>query len=1178
MQCTSCGFENPEGMSFCGKCGTWLFPSCPQCGFANPADFAFCGKCGSPLARPLEKSQPAKGEAKAAPKRTMRKRRSQTTRPAAEEPHSVVSEAERRQLTVMFCDLVGSTSLAERLDPEEYREIVRACQESCEAVIQRYDGHLAQYLGDGILVYFGYPAAHEDEARRAVRTGLEILAGLQSLNAQLSPALHARLPHPVHVRIGIHTGPVVVGEMGGGERRERLALGETPNVAARLQGLAEPNTVVISAATQRLLLGLFDCQDLGRQEVKGLSAPLQAYRVLSESHAQSGLEVDVSTGKLTPLVGRANEIGLILERWAAAQAGDGQVVLVSGEPGIGKSRLVQEVKERLVQQQALCLEFRCSPYAQNSAFAPVLTHLQRLLQFERDDRPQDKLAKLRQALTQYRFPQTDTLSLLAALLSLPHPEGVPALMLSPQKQKQKTQEALVAWLVEDTERRPMYCVWEDLHWADPSTLELLGLLLDQVPTIRMLMLLTARPEFIPPWSSRTHLIPLSLSRLPRTQAGEMVEKVTGGKPLPAEVQQQIVSKTDGVPLFVEELTKMVVESGIVKEQGGSYTLTGPLPPLAIPTTLYDSLMARLDRLVTAREVAQVGATLGREFSYELLRAVSPVEEACLQQALTRLVEAEVLYQRGLPPQTRYIFKHALIQDAAYQSLLKSRRQQLHEQVAHVLAEKFPQTIETQPEIVAHHYTEAGLIAQAIPYWQRAGQRAMERSANVEAISHLTKGLEVVKVLPDTERVQQELVFQTALGPALMATRGFAALEVGEAYTRALELCRKVGQPSQLSSVLGGLWGYYAVRGEVKPARELGEQLLGLAQKVQDPLFFSEAYYELGFILLFKGEFASARTHLEQGLAFYEPQQHRSDALVYGYESRVTCAALASWVLWYLGYPDQGLKRMREALTLARGLSHPYSLALTLLASAILNQFRREVQLVQEQADAMITLSTEQGFAYWLAWGAILKGWMSAGQGHKEEGIGQLCQGLAAYRATGAELWRSYQLALLIEAYRREGRAAEGLSVLSEALVVVDRNEERFYEAELYRLKGTLTLETSPTSSQASSLKPQVSEKVEREAEECFLKAIEIAQRQQAKSLELRAVMSLVRLRQHQAQNHATRTTQHEARARLDEAHIMLSEVYNWFTEGFDTKDLQEATVLLEEFEGREDLPRSKISI
>jgi predicted ATPase len=531
--------------------------------------------------------------------------------------------------------------------------------------------------------------------------------------------------------------------------------------------------------------------------------------------------LEVSTGKLTPLVGRAHEVGLILERWTAARAGDGQVVLLSGEPGIGKSRLVQEVKERVVQQEATCLEFRCSPYYQNSAFYPVVTHLHRFLHFQRDDTAQTKLEKLHQTLTLYRFPQTDTLPLLAALLSLPQPPDAPLLSFSPHKQKQRTQETLVAWLVEEAEQASVYCAWEDLHWADPSTVELLGLLLDQIPTTRLLLLVTARPEFTPPWSSRTHLTSLTLARLPRTQAAEMIEKVTGGKSIPVEVQQQIIAKTDGVPLFVEELTKMVLESGLLGEVNGHYELAGPLPPLAIPSTLHASLLARLDRLSTLREIAQLGATIGREFSYELLQAVAPLDEATLQHGLKQLVAAELVYQRGLPPHAIYLFKHALIQDTAYQSLLKSTRQRYHRQIAQVLEERFPETRETQPELVAQHYTVAGLSAQAIPYWQQAGQRASERSANVEAISHLTKGLELLKTLPDTrERVQQELTLQIALGALLKATKGYGALEVEKTYLRSRELCQQIGQTPQLFFVLWGLWGVHVVRAELQTAREL----------------------------------------------------------------------------------------------------------------------------------------------------------------------------------------------------------------------------------------------------------------------------------------------------------------------------------------------------------------------
>ena len=715
------------------------------------------------------------------------------------------SAAERRQLTVMFCDLVGSTALSELLDPEELREVVRAYQATCTDAIQRYAGHIAQHLGDGLLVYFGYPAAHEDEAQRAVRTGLEILARLQTLNARLQPAIKERLPHPIQVRIGVHTGLVVIGEIGNSEKREVLALGETPNIAARLQGLAEPDTVVLSAATHHLVVGLFECQELGLQTLKGISTPLSVYRVVRESEAQSRFEAAVSRG-LTPLVGREDELGLLRRRWAQAEAGEGQVVLLSGEPGIGKSRLVQELKEQLSQEGTIRIEFRCSPYHQNSALYPVTEHLQRVLGVERDDSAQIKLGKLEQTLSHYRFPQADTLPLLAALLSLPHPEGIPPLTLSPEQQKEKTLQALVRWLCEEAERQAVYCTWEDLHWADPSTLELLDLYLDQVPTARMLALLTFRPEFMPPWGSRSYLSQLTLGRLGRAQVERIVENVTGGRTLPDEVVEQVVAKTDGVPLFVEELTKTVIELGFVRAVNSHYELTRPLSALAIPATLHDSLMARLDRLAEAKAVAQLGATLGREFSYELLQAVSSVDEATLQHGLAQLVDAELVYQRGLPPHAHYIFKHALVQDTAYQSLLKRERQRLHQQIAHVLVERFIDTAATQPELVAHHYTEAGLGEQAIPYWQQAGERAVDRSAYVEAISHLSKGLELLKTLPETvERLHQELNLQIPLGLAFMATKNYAAPEVGKAYIRARELCRQVGETPQLAPVLYGLW-------------------------------------------------------------------------------------------------------------------------------------------------------------------------------------------------------------------------------------------------------------------------------------------------------------------------------------------------------------------------------------
>jgi TOMM system kinase/cyclase fusion protein len=1050
-------------------------------------------------------------------------------------PMPRIPDAERRQLTVLFCDLVDSTVLASRLDPEEWREVVRAYQDTCAKVIARHEGHVAQYLGDGLLVYFGYPYAHEDDAQRAVRAGLGMVEAMGPLNARLSQEHGVQLD----VRLGIHTGQVVVGEIGGGVRHEQLALGETPNVAARLQGLAAPHTVVTSAATVPLLGGFFACRSLGPQLLKGLTQPLEVYQVLSESTARSRLEAAGYTG-LTPLVGREQEVELLRERWAQVKDGLGQVVLLSGEAGIGKSRLVQVLTEHVAaESQAWLMPCQCSPYHQNTALYPMIDLLERVaLRFEREESPDQKRRKLEGFLVQYGLPLAEAVPLLAALLSLPLAADYAPLTMSPEQQKQKTLQAFLTILLRIAAQQPVLFVIEDLHWVDPSTLELLNLLVDQGPTARILALFTCRPDFNPPWTGRSHLTQVTLSRLPRLQAAEMTSRVAHGNALPPEVVEQIVAKTDGVPLFVEELTKMVLESGLLQERDERYELTGSLPPLAIPTTLHDSLMARLDRLAAVKGLAQLGATLGREFSYELLQAVAPWDEDTLHRGLHQLVAAEFLYQQGLPPQATYRFKHALIQDAAYQSLLRSTRQQYHQRIAEVLESRFPETVETQPELLAHHSTEAGLMAQAIPYWERAGQQALERSANLEAIGHLTTGLEVLKTLPDTpERTQQELTLHTALGVPLRATKGLAAPEVGQVYARARQLCQQVEETPQLFPVLRGLWEFYELQGELQTARELGEQLLSLAQRVQEVELLLAAHNVLGDTLIWLGEFAVARDHLEQGMALYNPQQHRSHAFLYGYDSGVHCLSFGAWALWYLGYPDQALRSIHDALTLAQELSHPFSHAFALAFAAWLHQLRREGQAAQERAAAAIALSTDQGFPFWEAWGTILRGWAQAEQGQSAEGIAQMRQGIAAWRATGAELQRPYYLALLAEAYGKAGHTEEGLRVLGEALTAVHKTGERQYEAELYRLTGELRLKQNVPDAQ--------------EAESCLRQAVDVARQQQAKSLELRAAMSLSRLWQQQGQR--------------DEAYDLLGPIYAWFTEGFDTPDLQEAKALLDEW-------------
>jgi predicted ATPase/DNA-binding winged helix-turn-helix (wHTH) protein len=1038
----------------------------------------------------------------------------------------------RRQVTVLRCELVEDASLA-RLDHEDFRTIVRAFDTACESVIQHYEGYIAQYDSHGLLAYFGYPLAYEDAARRAVHAGLGLVEAVQRLVLPGNRGYRTRLA----VCVGIHTGQIVVEEQMHPGSRVLSMVGRTLTVARRAQERAGPDIVVISAGTYALVQGYFTCQRLDEPIIFGADQQLALYRVLGESGRHTPLEVAATRG-LTPFVGRELEVALLLHRWEQARDGTGHVVVLSGEPGIGKSRLVQVLRDQLPRGSYAYLECRSWPYYQNTALYPMIDLLERMtLRFDREQPPGQKLNTLEELLVQYGLPLVEAVPLLAALLSLPLSAAYAPLRLSPEQQRQKTLHALLTLLLRIAAQQPVLFVMEDLHWVDPSTLELLTLLVDQGPTPRILALFTCRSNFIPPWTGRAHLTQVTLTRLPRRQTAEMIGQVVRGKALPSEVVEQVVAKTDGVPLFVEELTKMVLESGLLQERGERYELAGPLPPLAIPATLHDSLMARLDRLAAVKALAQLGATLGREFAYELLQAVSPWDEDTLQRGLQQLVAAEFLYQRGIPPQATYLFKHALIQEAAYQSLLKSTRQQYHQRIAQVVEARFPEVVETQPELLAHHYTEAGLMPQAIPYWQRAGQRTIERSAHVEAIRHLTKGLELLKSLPDTpERTQQELDLQTTLGVALMATKGYAAAEVEQTYARARTLCRQVGEASQLLPVLSGLYVFYLVRAECQIAYELVEQSLRLAQRLHDSSRLVEAHFALGCILLFMGAFAQARTHLEQGIALYDPQQHRSLAF-WSANPGVFCWGFIALVLWILGYPDQAVKASSEALALARELSHPYSLGAAMDFAAWLHACRREGQLTLEWADADISLTTEQGFIFVMAHATVLRGWALVELGQGEEGIAQIRQGMAVYRATGAELERPYWLALLAEAYAKNGQAEEGLCLLTEALAEVEKHEVRFCEAELYRLKGELLLVQSTPH--------------DAEADTCFRQALEIARRRQAKSWELRAAMSLARLWQRQG--------------RRAEAYDLLAPIYGWFTEGFDTADLQEAKALLDEW-------------
>jgi len=1121
---------------------------CSNCQAENPPEFKFCGECGTPLTV----------------KTRTRRAESDERRAREEELDSlhtprVSPEAERRQLTVMFCDLIGFTPLAEKLDPEDLQEIIRTYQEWCTGVVQRFDGYVARYAGDTLLVYFGYPMAHEDDAQRAVRTGLEIVATLPHLEARIRQSVDLEPNLSFQVRAGIHTGLVVVGEMGSQDYRESMALGETPNIAARFQEIASPNTVVIGATTHRLIEGLFQCQDLGYVPLKGVSTPLRLYRVLSAGEAQSRFEVAATAG-LPPLVGREQELSLLLGCWERAKRAEGQVVLLNGEPGIGKSHLVQALKEQIAGEAHTRVEGRCSPYTQNSAFHPVISLLQHQLQISRETSPQEKLEKLEEALAQAGLPLAETVPLFAALLSLPAPDHYPQPTLTPQRQRQQMLQFLLTWLLTLARHQPVLLVGEDLQWMDPSSLELLQLFIERIARSRVLLLLTSRPEFCPPWGPCSYQTQIELNRLASKNAKVLIEQISRGKSLPEEITKQIVSKTDGIPLFVEELTKMVLESGLLREEVDRYVLTKPLPPLAIPSTLHDSLMARLDRLATAKETAQWGAALGREFTYELIEAVSP-PKTTLRRDLDTLVDAALLLQRGQPPRARYVFKHALIQEAAYQSLLKRKRQQYHQHIAKTLEEHFSELKEIQPELLAHHYTEANLSTSAIPYWQRAGRKATERSAHEEAVHHLTRGLELLSALPSTVgHVEQELTLRISLGGPLIAAKGYGAIEVEKTYARARDLCQQLGNPPQLIQVLLGLEAFYSVRGEFRTAYELGAHCLLLAQRLGDPTRLLQAHWTLGQILFHLGEFAPAQEHVTRAMSLYDPQRHSSRVLQ---DLKVTSLCYMAWAAWQLGYPDEALHKGREALALAHELSHPFSSAFALIFVAAIHQLRGEWQATQEHAAAAIALCTEQGFPVWLAFGTVLHGWELTRQGREREGITQMHQGLAAWRATGAEASLPLVLALLAGAYGRVGQVSEGLEVLEEALTIAQKNQERYYEAELYRLKGTLMLQ-SKTSLGWVSGKPQASQNkykdtsthVEAEAEACFQQALVIARRQQAKAWELRIAMSLGRLWVQQG--------------RQADARQLLGNAYGWFTEGFETADLQEARSLIAQWSGHLD--------
>jgi class 3 adenylate cyclase len=895
--------------------------------------------------------------------------------------------AERRQLTVMFCDLVGSTELSTRLDPEDLRGVIGAYHRCVAEAVGQYDGFVAKYMGDGALVYFGFPQAHEDDAERAVRAGLAIVVAVERL----------RGPEPLKVRIGVATGLVVVGDLTGeGASQEQAVVGETPNLAARLQAVAEPGAVVISASTHGLTRGLFEYRNLGTLTLKGFAQNVSAWQVLGVGTTESRFEALRTPS--TPLVGRNEAVEMLLRRWEQAKGGDGQVVLISGEPGIGKSRIAQTVVERLVDESYTRLRYFCSPHHQDSALYPSIAQLERAAGFRRDDTDEQRLDKLEAVLSQGTNDLSEAVPLLADLLFIPTAHRYPPVNLTPQKRKEKTLHVQLAQLEGLAAVQPVLMVFEDVHWSDPTTRESLDLLVDRVSTLRVLVIITFRPEFAPPWIGRPHVTVLILSRLSPRQRAEMITHVTGGKALPREIADQIVNRTDGVPLFIEELTKTLVESGIVTEEHDRYALKGPIAPLAIPTSLHASLLARLDRLAPVREVAQVAAALGRQFSHELISAVTSMPKQQLDDDLEQLVAAELMFRRGTPPDAEYVFKHALVQDAAYSTLLKSRRQQIHARIAATLETQFPEASLTQPELLAHHCTEARLIEKAVSYWLKAGQQSVARGVMMEGIAQLRKGLDLLSGMSDgTARCEQELELQITFGNALVGTKGWAAPEPGQAFARARQLCDKLNRPPQLSVLRGQFW-FQFVRGELREAEHRTTEMRRVGQARKDVIWtcFGSSYS--GVICSFLGKFVEGRTYCDNALSLWDSSY--AAFVASPMDPYMELLITLSRILQCLGYAEQAQLRRDQALAEARTGS-PFSMAFALVhawyGSYWPNEGVKSAHAMLRSADEVLALSSEQGYSGFFGFGNIMRGWCLGALGKPAEGIPLVLRGLATFR-------------------------------------------------------------------------------------------------------------------------------------------------------------------------------------
>jgi len=1116
MICVNCHFENPEGIKFCGNCGTPQESLCSSCGFKNPPGFKFCGNCGTQI---------LKNQGSALPQQPM-------TTPRPEKR----TEAERRHLTVMFCDLVGSTALSSELDPEDLREIITEYQGVCQKVVARYEGHIAQYLGDGILVYFGYPAAHENDAHRSVSSGLGILEAVQQFNKRIEKSNGIR----ISVRIGIHTGHVVIGDMGSTGQTQQLALGATPNIAARLQGLAEPDTLIISADTYALVKRFFLCEDKGEHQVKGIPTPIKVYRVIHENVARSRFEASQDVSDQVTLVGRDDEVDQLVGLWEDAKQSKSHVVLLSGEPGVGKSRVLQALMSHVAADSHAWLNIQqCSPYHKGTAFYPlaeVLEHV--VLQLTGDESSTEKISRLEGFLLQYGFALQEMVPLFASIMAVPL-EGTAyqPTPFSVEQQKQRIIGAFITMCLELSSEHNLLLVFEDIQWIDPSSLDMITQLINQPPSLNILTILSFRPEFSPPWRMQPRIIPMSLSNLSRDAVKEIIVQISDGKRLPEELIEQIIQKTDGIPLFVEELTKMVLGSEMIREHHDHYELSGPISSLSIPSTLHDSLVARLDRMSHTKEIAQIGAAIGREFSYELINITSNMQEEAMRECLNQLVEAELLLQRGVPPKATFKFRHVLIRDAAYQSLLKSQQQSIHQRIALSLTKHLPGLAENHPEVVAHHFEQAKMYSEAVVYWTKAGDKVRQHLAYDETLNYIERGLALIQQIKKEEDCSKlELNLLIIQAPVLMMTEGFASVRFFQASCRMKELAVQLGDDMSLFRALRGVITYELFAGKADEALNYARDALTIAESLKVDDAIMEAHRLIGQTSIYVGELSLSLKSFDQSISLYEATDKDTMSRLIGADPEIFSLIQSSHVAWNLGYPDQAQERAKRALAKADELERSYSQALCLFLNSVVSTYCGYMKDTLHYSQSCIELSKEYGFTMFANEAKTFLGVGMVENGDTEAGFRMMHEAIEARIQHNLLSGIHLHVGALAAMCFKTGDIDTGLQAVDRAIALREKSDDQYFLSEIYRLKGEFL---------AAKSKKDHNEEIEK----CLVKSIKIAKKQKAKSLELRSAMSMARLRKSQG--------------KFDESLELVTNVYNWFKEGLETHDLLEAKNLME---------------